>query len=417
MRRLVAALALLGSGGCSTSHPTAVAPPDLAPDLAPGNAVPLALGDTGLYSDWASRTVDPSNRSYTPAFPLWSDGAKKSRWIHIPAGAQIDVTNIDEWQFPIGTKAWKEFRYDIRRADGTMAIDQRIETRMLWKRAAGDWQLVTYVWSAAQDEASLATAINAPPIPFPGTASYEVPVLRCHACHDRRQDKVLGFEAALLAAPETDPAGLTWDKLRAEKLVTSRGVLPDATALGFLSQGQPGERAAVGYLHTNCGITCHHENSGEGTPFFMRLEAGTSGHLPTSIVDTSVFQTAINKTSYFTPGGSGQQSFRIRPTDIDHSMVYYRMHTRAGLAGGGEQMPPIATHVIDDAECQAVANWIQSMTAPPYPPPAPLAGEDLTQTLSMDLMMDDLPAPADMAASDQSAVATMDALAVDAGAD
>jgi hypothetical protein len=342
----------------------------IATDPLAAARVPAELRDTGLYADWATRTVQPSVRAYTPGFTLWSDGANKSRWIYLPPGARIDVTDPNGWIFPVGTRLWKEFRLDVKRPDGSVAADQRVETRMLWKRAAGDWQMVTYVWSADQQSARLADATHAPPVPFPGTASYEVPVVRCKTCHDGRPDKVLGFEALLLAAPEADPDGLTWQKLLDEGLVQSAGALPDDASLQFLGQSSALERQAAGYLHANCGIACHHAGAKEMTPYFARLEVGPAG-APARIEDTDLFRTAINVPSAFVPAAGGGPWYRIRPLDDARSTLYYRIDVRNGLAGGGEQMPPIVTHQIDPAGRALIDAWIGSMSGAPYPPPAP----------------------------------------------
>ena len=45
--------------------------------------LPLRLQDTGLYSDWQSKTVASRNLAYSPQYPLWSDGAGKTRWMKI----------------------------------------------------------------------------------------------------------------------------------------------------------------------------------------------------------------------------------------------------------------------------------------------------------------------------------------------
>ena len=50
----------------------------------------MRLSQTGLYRDFASRTVDASIFQYTPRYPLWSDGAEKQRYLSIPAGTTID---------------------------------------------------------------------------------------------------------------------------------------------------------------------------------------------------------------------------------------------------------------------------------------------------------------------------------------
>src|SRR5262245_14213021 len=53
---------------------------------------PARLSQTGLYSDIATRTIAPENLSFSPQYPLWTDGASKRRWIRLPAGSSIDAT-------------------------------------------------------------------------------------------------------------------------------------------------------------------------------------------------------------------------------------------------------------------------------------------------------------------------------------
>src|SRR5262245_3812814 len=91
-----------------------------------GGGLPVDLRCTGLYADWASKTVAPDVQPFAPGTPLWSDGARKQRWIQLPAGATIDTTNPDEWVFPVGTKAWKEFSLGGR----------KVETRLFQKVSA-----------------------------------------------------------------------------------------------------------------------------------------------------------------------------------------------------------------------------------------------------------------------------------------
>ena len=50
---------------------------------------------------------------YDIVVELWSDGAKKQRWIQLPPGEKIDVADLDNWQFPKGTKLWKQFTVSI----------------------------------------------------------------------------------------------------------------------------------------------------------------------------------------------------------------------------------------------------------------------------------------------------------------
>ena len=82
-------------------------PRDMTIDANPN--MPATLLDTGLCVDAACTQISAGIYAYTPRFALWADGATKRRWIYLPPGTQIDTTDMDHWEFPVGTKLWKEF--------------------------------------------------------------------------------------------------------------------------------------------------------------------------------------------------------------------------------------------------------------------------------------------------------------------
>jgi mono/diheme cytochrome c family protein len=188
-------------------------------------AFPERLADTGLDE---ARAL-----AFTPQYPLWSDGTAKRRWLALPPGASIDAARADAWQFPAGTRAWKEFSYGGR----------RIETRFIERTAAGAWSFAAYVWNAEGTEARLAPAEGAtlPVADAPG-GRYAVPSRTdCLACHEGAPVPILGFSALQLAA----------------ELPRFSTVLKNLPAEApRVSAASPEVRAALGYLHANCGH-CH----------------------------------------------------------------------------------------------------------------------------------------------------------------
>jgi len=90
--------------GAGTHGKTVVAPP--------------RLSETGLYD--SSGAIDPRNFPFIPQYPLWSDGAEKVRWVRLPAGEKIDISDIDAWRFPAGTKFWKQFSWGGRKVETRM---------------------------------------------------------------------------------------------------------------------------------------------------------------------------------------------------------------------------------------------------------------------------------------------------------
>ncbi len=338
----------------------ATPPPDLAPNPCDVDAgVPPALECTGLYANFAQKTIAPTALPYAPGTEFWSDGAKKSRWIELPAGTTIDVTKLHDWVFPTGTKLWKEFRLELA------GVEKRVETRLFWKRGEGDWVGAVYRWNDTETAAPrLTTGLAA----VPGT-TYEIPAEnRCVACHLGKTDRPLGFEAVSLAEPTT--TGLGWEQLKSTGKVTATNANAMVAASSLQIPGSATERAALAYLHVNCGVSCH--KAGSSGLFELQLEV-SSGAAPASVMVTKAFG-SINILSTYVPMGSTGNYYRIRPTDAAHSTVRTRMDLRDAPAGtsGIAQMPPLLTHTKDTAGLAAIDAWIAAMTAAPYPAPGAL---------------------------------------------
>ncbi|WP_433934868.1 hypothetical protein AB3662_09665 [Sorangium cellulosum] len=337
------------------------APPE-PPPCKDGDTDPHDLRCTGLYSDFGARTLAAGVREFKPAFELWSDGAEKTRWIYLPPGSTIDVSRMNDWSFPVGTRLWKEFRVPVAGAA------RPIETRLLWKTAEDRWTRATYAWS---EDGARALQVKAGVPRVPGTDGYAIPAqVDCIRCHAGKTDNPLGFEAIQLAAPEA--SGLTYAELVQRGLLstTSGGALPDPGALDV--PGSATERRALGLLHANCGVSCHHP-LGVATHFEMRLNIDASGRVG-DVRGARVYQTAINKPSKVRPPGAPPEAryYRIRPLDPDRSTLLRAMSRRDAPGAPPEQMPPLATRRVDEAGVAAVRAWIEAMTpAAGYPPAAP----------------------------------------------
>jgi hypothetical protein len=306
---------------------------------------PTDLRCTGLYADWATRTVARGVRQYDPGLHLWSDGASKTRWIYLPPGTKIDTSNMDEWTFSPGTKIWKEF----------VVGGVRLETRLLWKQPGGSWYFTTYRWAA---DGSSAPELTVGELNADGN-NYEIPTQSaCYDCHNGRMDAVLGFEAVALSSPQA--SGVTMATLTAGNLLTK----PPSTPITI--PGDAATAAALGYLHMNCGNPCHNPNAGEAmyTNVWMRLDVATL----TSPQTTNTWTTGVGKPANFAVTGlTSPQIFT--PCDPAHSAAYYRMDHRDGVGGvmAGTQMPPIVSHQIDTDGVALVAAWLNGFPQCPSP--------------------------------------------------
>jgi hypothetical protein len=336
-----------------TADATAEAAADpYAAECANAATPPNAIECTGLYTDVVAKTIAPGVRPYGPAVPLWSDGAVKQRWIYLPPGTQIDASDPNEWVFPVGTKAWKQFVRD----------GKRVETRLWQKVQAGYWVRTTYAWNA--DETS-ATVSSGGDIPWSADGGvYHIPTQdECDQCHRGRNDHLLGFEQVSLGL--AGATGLTLEELVQQQLITPP---PSSTSLKIGDDGTGVGAAAMGWLHINCGASCHNANSNStayGSGLRMRLDPTMLDGRSSANFDARA--TTINQLAT-TPTWNGQT--RIVPGDPMHSLLVKLITNRGTNNPVANQMPPIATNIVDVPDTQTVIEWIGSM------PPNVDAGPD-----------------------------------------
>lgn len=292
---------------------------DVHADADAGLALPETLSLAGLFAEGVSGAYAPGVRSYDVRFPLWTDDADKARHVLLPEGEGIDVSDANQWAFPVGTRIFKEFRV------GGVPV----ETRLLWKRDEDLWVYVSYVFRADGSDADAAPngALN-----VLGT-EHDVPTQeQCRGCHRGGGDFVLGIGAVQLEAT-----------LFAEW--TREGVLP----AGVTSAEVPGDatdEAALGYLHANCAH-CHSDRHPVSRTRTLRLG------VPVGLVDpreAPAWQTSAGVTAFHNVEGS---DVIIVPGDPDASQLFLRMDLR-----GDVQMPPLGTERVDEAGVAAVRAWI-----------------------------------------------------------
>jgi len=328
---LVLASALSDCAGCK-SYRRCDPPP--AARLA---ALPLRLSETGLFAPGSVEVLPSGVRSYAPAYPLWSDGASKRRWVSLPESSRIDTTDGDDWAFPAGTKFWKEFSVGGR----------RVETRLLVKLgpAPQDWAGAAYLWDADQGDARLAPegAENV------DGAGYEVPSARqCGGCHGGRRSYVLGFSALQLARADLP---LSLDALLSEGWLSVPPAQPPAIP------GDERQRAALGYLHANCGH-CH--NSARPP-----RGAGARCYDPERTLDLW-----LPSDLHGAPGALRTAAPRyLTPGEPDAS----RLLTLVSRRGARLHMPPLGSQRVDAAGVGLLTEWIASL--PPAAGPATVTAQ------------------------------------------
>lgn len=299
--------------------------------------LPQRLGETG----WRDGPV-----TFAPQYPLWSDGATKRRWMSLPAGTAVDASNADEWEFPRGARFWKEFAVD----------GKPVETRYIERLQDGSWRFATYAWNAEGSDATLvpegggvATLADGDQYLLPSRGD-------CRACHEGNAVPVIGFSAMQLSG-DRDPQAVHAERSDADlRAFAARGVLRNLPrelldAPPRIAATSPRERAALGYLHGNCGH-CHN-TSEAGVPVDLDLEqrAGQGAKNEASRTGRLIAD------SRFRIADAPDAKRWIEPGEPARSVLALRMRAR----DPHRQMPPLGTQQVDTVGVELIDAWITAL--------------------------------------------------------
>lgn len=300
---------------------------------------PTLLSGTGLFARLEGTELElwSDVEEYAPRFPLFSDGAEKTRWAKLPADSVIDQSDPDHWSFPVGTRLWKEFKIDGR----------RIETRMIERFGAADddFAYSAYAWLPDGSDAELVPArsgmLNAL------GSGHDIPTEdQCRDCHGYLKEHVLGFSAVQLN--HTGP-GLTLPRLAEDARL-----LPSDVPVADIP-GDTTTVAALGYLHANCGH-CHNASGVKEFKHPLDFRLSTRD---VDLQSTGAYRTAVGQPVELS-GLPASYAERIQPGAPDKSAVVFRMSTRRNLL----QMPPLGANLVDADGRDLMIAWVNSLATP-----------------------------------------------------
>ncbi|HEY5951958.1 MAG TPA: Ig-like domain-containing protein [Kofleriaceae bacterium] len=260
---------------------------------------------------------------------LWSDGAKKRRYIGLPDNATMTLGQNGAWVAPVGTIMIKQF--DLETTPGDPATRRPVETRFWVNDASVGWSGFSYRWNAAGTDATLladsAYTINWTMDDGSQHAHLYPSRAHCRSCHHSSMGPLLGVRPEQLAR-WYDYNGVIADQLQT---LYALGVGPTQSATPFISAHEPGEtweRRMRGYMAGNCAH-CHN-------PQYL----------------------SIKDLRYTTPLGSTKLCEVIVPGDPASSRVYQLVTSRPG-------MPALGTLAVDPLAQQVLGAWITGMTSCP----------------------------------------------------
>lgn len=223
--------------------------------------LPVSLFETDMRTLDSAELARHGTFAYSPTYPLWSDDARKLRYVHVPAGQAIRYDQASQ-QFiiPKNTRFYKTFLREVVEGSGQSRW-RKMETRLIVVRGSGaDALYATYVWNAEETGAKRLgsgldpAAPDKPELylngePFPDyvytyakddgnpddRASYAVPgAQRCVACHvgSLNDSFILGFTPTQMKHRAAGEGGVYEDVLpdelgqlaRLESYGVTRGV-------------------------------------------------------------------------------------------------------------------------------------------------------------------------------------------------
>jgi uncharacterized repeat protein (TIGR03806 family) len=311
---------------------------------------PGLLSETGLFADPASLEPAPGLIEYEVNSPLWSDGARKRRWIALAGVQTIGFAAVGAWTFPAGTVLVKHFEIDT----GPASV-KRLETRVLVRHAAG-WQGYTYRWRDDGSDADLLAGTQTATFTvddgaggeeertwfFPGRTD-------CLRCHTEAAGWVLGVRTAQLnrdfAYPEmTDNQLRAWNHIRLfGRDIGAAGQYP--ALADPLDAAAPIEARARSYLDANCAM-CHLPSG--PAPGGIDLRAATP------LAQTGTLDVVPSD------GDLGLEDARRIAAGAKESSVLWERMRRLDAT----RMPPLASRAVDEDAVEIIGQWVDGLTTP-----------------------------------------------------
>jgi len=331
---------------------------------------PRLLSETGAFEVGAGGPPFAADRPLVPApalvpydvnAPLWSDGARKRRWIALPLDGRGPVRDDAErvgfardgaWRFPAGTVLVKHFELalDERRP----REHRRLETRLLAVTGPDEAYAVTYRWREDGTDAELVTANESVPLTrtradgSTWTQRWEFPSpADCLRCHTRAAGRVLGVHTRQLNRVFRYPSGVADNQLRTwSRIGMFRDDLDPASIRGMPKLvALDDERAdlasrARSYLDANCAF-CHRPGG---------VRAGFDARHAVPLADQGLLDGPLLSTLRL------EGARVVVPGDPAASMLYRRLVDESGT-----QMPPLARNVVHTRAAEVVRDWIAGL--------------------------------------------------------
>lgn len=311
------------------------------------------LSQYGLFN----QLEDNRYQVNTPAFPyelnshLFTDHARKYRFILLPNDTTITYTQTNAFEFPIGSTLIKVFSLPISTSKKDEAL---IEIRLLIYKKSG-WQPLVFKWYPELNDAYLTIAGETitSSLEHEGLAmnvSYKIPSLgQCTTCHlgENNQGQPIISPIGLKARHLNKILSTNINQLTHWKDNHVIQALPDDlstidTAPNWQDANANLQDRAKAYLDINCAH-CH-SDTGSAALSGLRLEFWRK--------EINYLHGVCNASHGWRGGG-----FDIWPGRGEISSIPVRMRHIEPK----DRMPPIGRSIVDEKAAQLISDWIDSL--------------------------------------------------------
>ncbi len=325
----------------------------------PPPTFPTTVSASGCIDDMATHTPAASLIPFEVRAPLWSDGARKHRFLSLPGKQTIGFTETGAWQFPVGTIFIKEFALDDDNDPQT--TDPLLETRFLIRRSDSAWEGYSYMWDRDHRDAFLLEGAEIGQYSMkPGQLdSSDAAIHRhtfpdrsqCLLCHNEASGRALGLQTGRMNT-DHDYDGFVENQLSAMEhvsLFTDPLPKPASELPRFAEPSDetaPLEDRARAWLYANCAH-CHQPGGPTPVPLDFRYETALASTEACGV--TPRFKLSqIPAARIIDPGNSA------------NSELFFRLARR-----DQNQMPPIATLIVERNGVDILQRWIDGIGACP----------------------------------------------------
>ena len=287
--------------------------------------------------------------------PLFSDYARKARFVWMPEGTSASYTEDHVLEFPIGTALIKNFLYNNDETD--LNKGRRImETRILISRGE-EWEGLGYIWNEDQTDAELNLIGDIKDVAWTNEEGlyqqidYIIPnknqCKNCHAYDNVSKPigpKVRNLNKDFAYSDGTMNQLEKWSSVGYLSGLPLSGDTPSVAVWDDPETYNLHERA-MAYLDINCGH-CHNPKGAANTSGLTLLADSEIG-LPLGVYKATVSAGA----------GTGGNTYSIVPGKPEESIMVYRMNSN----NPGAMMPEIGRRLIHSEGVDLIADWIKNM--------------------------------------------------------